>query len=167
MAQSSAEVAYEVALRRLDSQLHRVDVVESKIAVVVGLGGTAMGIFAGFAAVAVEPDERASVTFAAIAGVIVLAVYVVAVFNALRVSAIGEWDEQPNWDDLLDTADAFDLSEVQRWVAGACVDSLKTNEQALRRKASAARWATWLVLTDTIFVAIALIALFVLNAVIS
>ncbi|MCI0856751.1 MAG: hypothetical protein J4N98_08675 [Chloroflexi bacterium] len=124
MAQSSAEVAYEVALRRLDSQLHRVDVVDSKIAVVVGLGGTAIGIFAGFAAVAVEPDERASVIFAAIAGIIVLAVYALAVINALRVYAIGKWDERPNWEDLLKKTND-DLSEVQRWVARACVASLQ------------------------------------------
>ena len=96
MAQSSAEVAYEVALRRLDSQLHRVDVVDSKIAVVVGLGGTAIGIFAGFAAVAVEPDERASVIFAAIAGIIVLAVYELEVIHALRCYAVGTCEERPN-----------------------------------------------------------------------
>ncbi len=165
MAQSSQEVAYEVALRRLDSQFQRIDVVDSKTSTVVGLAGTALGIFAGFTAVVVDPDEPVSVVFAATSGAIILAMYLLAMVNAFRVFEIGEWDERPSWDDLLTNANEQELETMQLWVAEGCVRSLKENEPKLELKTNAVATATRLALIDAILVAMALIGLFIVNAI--
>jgi hypothetical protein len=164
MAQSSHEIAYEVALRRLDSQLHRVDVIDSKIGVVLGLAGTVLGIFAGFVAVVVDTGEPASIAFAGISGFIVLLVYVAAVIYGLLASATGEWDQRPNWDELLKEAQELELEKMHLWVAEGCVLSLKTNEGKLYRKTETASQATRLALMEAILVAVSLFGLLVVNA---
>lgn len=90
MAQGSEEVAYEVALRRLDSQLQRVDIIETKVGLVLGLASTAIGIFAGFVAVVVNPNELASVIFAAVSGAVILIVYLFTMRSGLATFATTE-----------------------------------------------------------------------------
>ena len=164
MAQSSEEVANEVALRRLDSQMQRVDTIDSRIGVVLGLAGTALGIFAGFIAIVVDPDNLASIIFAAVSGAIILIVYLLAMWNGLLVSTKGEWDERPNWDELLLNASKLELPAMHQWIAQGCVMSLQENEAKLQSKTSAAAAATRLALVVAIFVAFALIGLFLVTA---
>ena len=164
MAQNSEEVAYEVALRRLDSQLQRVDIIETKVGLVLGLASTAIGIFAGFVAVVVDPNELASVIFAAVSGAVILIVYLFTMRSGLATFATTEWDQRPNWEELLVSARELDLPTMQLWVAEGCVLSLRQNEPQLRQKTKAAATATRLALIDVILVAVVLISLLIVNA---
>ena len=161
MTQSSEEVAYDVAMRRLESQLQRVDVIENKVGIILGLSATVIGIFAGFIVVVVDPDEPASLVFAAIFGGIILAAYLLTMKSALATLATGDWDDRPNWDELLVSANELDLPVMHLWVAEGCVMSLKENEPKVKQKAEAAALATRLALANAILVAAALIVLFV------
>ena len=82
-------------MRRLDSQLSCVDVIDSKIMTVLGVAGASIGIFAGFLAVVVDTSEAASVIFAFSSGTVILGIYVAAMAFGLRGSAIGKWDQRP------------------------------------------------------------------------
>ena len=164
MPSSSREVAYDVAPRRLDSQLSRVDVIDSKIITVLGIAGASLGIFAGFLAVVVDAGKVASVTFAFASGSVVLGVYVAAMVFGLRGSAIGKWDQRPNWDELIENSASLDLATMHAWVAETCVVSLNENEPQLVRKADDGAWTTRLALLDAILVAFALLGLLVINA---
>lgn len=165
MAQTPHEVAYEVALRRLDVQLQQVDIVDSKVGIGLGLTGTALGIFAGFFAVVVDPDEPASVAFAAASGAIVMGVFLVSVWNGFVAWAIGEWDQRPNWDDLLANIQELSHQEMQLWITEGCILSLKQNEPKLRRKTIAAANVAKFALIDVVLIALSLSGLSVVNAI--
>lgn len=141
------------------------DAIEYKVGIILGLAGTAIGIFAGFVAVVVNPNELASVIFAATSGAIILTVYLLTMRNGLDAFAIAEWDQRPNWEELLVNASELDLPTMQLWVAEGCVLSLEQNDPQLRRKTKAAAAATRLALIDAILVALALIGLIGVNAV--
>ncbi len=164
MAQSSAEVAYEVALRRLDSQFQRIDVIDGKVTGILGLASTMLGIFAGFIAVVVSSEEAASVVFAAGAGSVILASYLLVVWNALGATAIGDWDQRPDWRPLLDSAQELDLATMHLWVAEGCVASLEENEEKLLTKAAKVASGTKWALLQAMLIALALVGLFVIGA---
>lgn len=54
---------------------------------------------------------------------------------------------------------------MQAWVAESCITSLNENEPKMLKKADDAAWTTRLALLDAIFVSLALLGLFVVNAV--
>jgi len=151
-------------MRRLDSQLSRVDAVDSKVGTVLGLAATLTGIFAGFAAVVVDPDKGASVVSAGLLGLVVLAVFLATVREGLAALKLEAWDERPNWDELLRSAEELDLASMHAWVAEGCVLSLKENEPKVAKKAHSATNARRLALLEAGLVGASLITLLVVNA---
>jgi len=164
MPQDPRQVAYEVAMQRLDSQLSRVDAVDNKVGTVLGLAATITGIFAGFAAVVVDPEKSASVAAAGLLGLVVLVVVLATVREGLAALKLEMWDERPNWDELLRSAEELDVGSMHAWVAEGCVLSLKDNEPKVVKKAHRATNARRLALIEAGLVGASLISLLVVNA---
>lgn len=162
MGDTPQAIAYEVALRRLESQMSNIDVIENKAGVVLGLASTLIAIFAG--ALALAADDLASVITAAPFGAVILILYLCIILIGLDSIRTGDWDERPNWDALLENAKELDVVSLEIWVAEGCVLSLHKNHPKVQQKAKGVNRAIQLTVWYSILIAVALFAVFVVNA---
>ena len=163
MGDTPQAIAYEVALRRLDSQMSNVDIIENKAGVVLGLASTLIAIFVG--ALALAADDLTTVAVATPFGVLILVLYVRIMGIGLKAISAGDWDERPSWDHLLDSASELDLESMQLWVARGCILSLQTNAPKVKQKAKGVNRAIELTAWYLALIAAALFAVFVVGAV--
>ena len=162
MGDTPQAIAYEVALRRLDSQMSDIDIMENKAVVVLGLASTLIAIFAG--ALALAADNLTTVAVATPFGVVALVLYLCIMRIGLESIRTGDWDEQPNWDDLLKFANDVDLESLRKWVAEGCVLSLHANLPKIQQKAQAIDQAIELTRWYAIVIVIGLFSVFVVGA---
>jgi len=161
---SAPQVAYEVAMRRLDEQMRQIDAIDNKIGFVLTAASAIIAVFAGFAAVTVKPEHEPSLAVGLAFMVLAGSIFVLAVVSGLQALRFYEWQVQPNWDDLLEYSGRYPEHVLQRWVAEACVASLKANTQLLDRKLSYGGHAMRFLLTEALAAAVGLLALILANA---
>lgn len=162
MGDTPQAIAYEVALRRLDSQLARIEAIENKAAMVLGLASTLIAIFAGASALAA--DDLTSVAVASPFGLAILALYLCIMRIGLTSILTRDWDERPNWDALLESARELDIESLQVWVAEGCVLSLHANEPKIQQKAKDINRAIQLTVRYSVLIAVGLFAVFLVSA---
>ena len=162
---SAPHVAYDVAMRRLDEQMRQIDAIDSKIGFVLTAASAIIAVFAGFAAVTVKPEHEPSLAASLVFMVLAGLMFVLAVVSGLQALRFYEWEVRPNWDDLLEYSGRYPEHVLQRWVAEACVASLKANAQLLDRKLSFGGHAIRFLLAEALAAALGLSALIVANAV--
>ena len=162
MGDTPQAIAYEVALRRLDSQMSDIDIMENKAGVILGLASTLIAIFAGALVLAV--DDLSTVAVASPFGVVTLGLYLYIMRIGLEAIRTGDWDEQPNWDDLLKFANDVDLESLRKWIAEGCVLSLHANLPKIQQKAQAVNRSIQLTRWYTIVIATGLFSVFVVSA---
>jgi len=162
---SAPQVAYDVAMRRLDEQMRQIDAIDSKIGFVLTAASAIIAVFAGFAAVTVKPEHEPSLAVSLAFMVLAGLIFVLAVVSGLQALRFYEWEVRPNWDDLLEYSDRYPDHVLQRWVAEACVASLKANAQLLDRKLSFGGHAMRFLLAEALTAATGLSALIVANTV--
>lgn len=162
---SAPQVAYDVAMRRLDEQMRQIDAIDNKVGYVLAAASAIIAVFAGFAGVTVEPEDTLSLAVGIAFMVLAVSIFVLAMVFGLLALRFYEWQVQPNWDDLMDYSSRYSEDVMQRWVAQACVASLKENTDQLRRKLSFAGHAFRLLLVEALVAALGLLALVVANGV--
>ena len=162
MGDTPQAIAYEVALRRLDSQMSNVDIIENKAGIVLGLTSTLIAIFAG--ALALAADDLTTIAVASPFAVVTLVLYLYIMRIGLESIRTGDWDEQPNWDDLLKAANDVDLESLRKWVAEGCVLSLQANQPKIQQKAQGVNRAIELTVWYAIVIAAGLFSVFVVSA---
>lgn len=159
-----AEVAYDVAMRRLDEQMRQIDAIDNKVGVLIGASSAIAALFAGFAAVAVDVDNAISlwigVTFI---GLVVLAYLPAVVFGVLAYRFYG-WSLRPNWAQLLQFGEQFSEEAMYSWVAFECVTSLTTNVTRIHSKLTYGGWSMRFMIVQTLLAALGLIAVLVSQA---
>jgi len=160
----SAEVAYDVAMRRLDEQMRQIDAIDNKIGVIIGASSAIATLFAGFASVAVQTESRASLWTGVAFMIVVVLLYVPAILFGMLAYRFHEWDLRPNWDQLLSFGTDYSDQIMRSWVADACVLSLKENLGKMSTKLSWAGWATRLLASETLMAAAGLLAIVAANA---
>lgn len=162
MEDTPQAIACEVALRRLDSQMSNIEIIESKAAVILGLSSTLIAIFAG--ALALAADDLTSVAVASPFGVAILLLYLWIMKVGLASIRTGDWDERPNWGALLNSASELDLESMQIWVAEGCVLSLQANDPKLQQKAKDVNQAIQFTGWYSVLIAVGLFSVFVVSA---
>ncbi len=162
MGDTPQAIAYEVALRRLDSQMSNVDIIENKAGIVLGLTSTLIAIFVG--ALALAADDLTTVAVASPFSVAILLLYVCIMRIGLKAISTGDWDERPSWDHLLDSASELDLESMQIWVARVCILSLQINAPKVKQKAEGVNQAIHLTGWYSILIAVGLFSVFVVGA---
>lgn len=161
---SAPQVAYDVSMRRFDEQMRQIDAIDNKIGFVLTAASAIIAIFAGFAAVTVRPEHETSLAVSLAFMVLAGLMFVVTVISGLQALRFYEWEIRPNWDDLLEYSAQYSEPVIQRWVAEACVASLKTNAQLLEKKLSYGGRAIGFLLAEAMASAVGLSALIVANA---
>ena len=143
--------------------MRQIDAIDNKISVMLAAASAIMALFAGFVAVTVTPGDTASlvlgVVFIALTGVF----YVPGTIAGILAYRFYRWDLRPNWDDLLEYSASYPEPVMKRWVAEACVISLKENVTPIDRKLERAGWQMRLVAAQTAVASLGLLALVVAN----
>jgi hypothetical protein len=160
----SAEVAYDVAMRRLDEQMRQIDAIDNKIAVIVGASSAVATLFAGFVSVAAETESTLSLWMGIVFIALAVCFYVPAILFGMRAYGFYEWEIRPNWDDLLLFAVDYPDQVMRSWVAGACVASLKENSSRISSKLEYAGRSTWFLVCETLAAAGGVLAMLAANA---
>jgi len=160
-----AEVAYDVAMRRLDEQMRQIDAIDNKIGVVVGASSAIATLFAGFASVAVRTESSDSLWVGVAFITVVTLLYVPTVLFGMFGYLVHEWDVRPNWDQLLSFSKDYSDQVMRSWVAQACVASLKGNSRGISAKLTRFGWSTRLLACETLMAAAGLLAIVSANAV--
>jgi hypothetical protein len=161
----SAEVAYDVAMRRIDEQMRQVDALDNRIGVIIGTSSALAALFAGFASVAVQTESRGSLW----TGVAFITLVVLSYVLAVSVASVGlimhrEWDVRPNWDELLSFGRDYSDQVMRSWVADACVLSLKENLGRIRIKLALFGWSIRFLICEAVVAAAGLVAIVAANA---
>jgi len=161
----SPNVAYDVAMLRLEEQMRQIDAIDNKISVMLAAASAIMALFAGFLAVVIRAEDTASlavgVVFIALTGLF----YVPGTIAGILAYRFYRWDLRPNWDDLLDYSASYPEPVMRRWVAEACVVSLKGNVTPIDRKLERAGWQMRLLAAQTVAASSGLLALIIANGV--
>lgn len=163
----SSDVAYDVAMRRLDEQMRQIDAIDAKIGALMTAVSAVMALFAGFAAVAVNSEEPVSVLVAGIFVAMVGVLYIGAMISGVRAYRFHEWQLGPNWDDLITYSKEYVSEAMRSWVAYACVSSLKNNKPVIGKKLDQAGWAIRFLAGQTFIASLGLLAIIITNAAIS
>lgn len=163
----SAEVAYDVAMRRLDEQMRQIDAIDNKIAVIVGASSAVATLFTGFMAVAVRTDSSGSLWTGIAFIALVVCFYVAAITFGMRAYQFYEWDLRPDWDALLLFAETYPDEVMRSWVADACVTSLKENSSRISSKLAHAGRSTEFLVCETVAAAAGLLAIVAANGAVS
>ena len=160
----SAEVAYDVAMRRIDEQMRQVDALDNRIGVIIGTSSALAALFAGFASVAVQTESGGSLW----TGVAFITLVVVSYVLAVSVASVGlwrgEWDVRPNWDELLSFGRDYSDQVMRSWVAHACVLSLKENSGRIATKLALFGWSIRFLICEALVAAAGLLAIVAANA---
>lgn len=159
----SADVAYDVAMRRLDEQMRQIDAIDNKIGVIVGASSAIATLFAGFASVAVQTESRESLWTGVAFMALVVLLYVPAVAFGMRAYRFYEWDLRPNWDDLLLFAKDYSDQVMRSWVADGCIASMKENSERISSKLAHAGRSTRFLVYETLAAAGGLLAILAAN----
>ena len=159
----SPQVAYEVAMRRLDEQMRQIDAIDNKVGAIMGACSAVATLFTGFASVAVQTDETGSLLTGIAFIALVIAFYLPAILFGMRAYGFYEWDLRPNWDDLLLFAKEYSDEVMQSWVAQGCVASLKGNSKAISSKLAYAGRSTLFLICETLAAAGGLLAVLAAN----
>lgn len=158
------DVAYDVAMRRLDEQMRQIDAIDNKVGAIIAASSAIAALFAGFAAVAVHVDSRASLwTGVAFIGLVVLAYLPAVVFGVLAFRFY-EWSLRPNWEQLLEFGERFSEKGMRSWVARECVTSLATNVAKIRSKLTYGGWSMRFLIVETLLAAAGLLSVLVSQA---
>lgn len=156
MAMKSPHIFYEIAANRLDTQWTQIEAVDRKIATYFAFASAILAIFAAvfqFAKPAQWP------LFAFILSGVAVAIYIALVVFALRAYRFMRWSYRPDLQTFKQYCLTYDEAIVKQWVADECIRSIKTNEDRIAIKTSAARKVIWLLAAETIIVAMTLLLL--------
>lgn len=160
----SAEVAYDVAMRRLDEQMRQIDAIDNRFGVVIGTSSALATLFAAFASVAVQTESRGSLW----TGVSFMALVALSYLLGVSVASVGlwrhQWDLRPNWDQLLSFGRDYSDQVMRSWVADACVLSLKENLGGVRIKLALFGWSVRFLICEALVAAAGLLAIVAANA---
>ncbi len=103
----AADVAYDVAMRRLDEQMRQIDAIDNKITFFMTISTTIVGLFAGFAAITVDTNEAGSYVTGIAFIVIVAVMYVFVMISGFwGASAFYKWDLGPTGTSYLQIVNA-------------------------------------------------------------
>lgn len=162
----SAEVAYDVAMRRLDEQMRQIDAIDNRVGVIIGASSAVATLFAGFASVAVQTESRGSLWTGVAFITLVALFYLLAVLFALVGVGLWrrEWDLRPNWDQLLSFGRDYSDRAMRSWVAHACVLSLKENSGGIGSKLALYGWSMRFLICEALVAAAGLLAIVAANA---
>ena len=158
------EVAYDVAMRRLDEQMRQVDAIDNKVGAVIAASSAIAALFAGFAAVAVDVERPVSLwTAVAFTGLVIVA-YLPAMVFAVLAFRFWEWSLRPNWGQLLEFGEGYSEEAMRSWVAHECVTSLTTNATKIASKLGYGGWSMRFLVVETVLAAAGLLSVLVSQA---
>jgi hypothetical protein len=159
------QVAYDVAMRRLDAQMQQIDAIDSKVRLVIGAASGVITLFAGFAAVTIKAEIQACVIVGLVFMFLVILGYIPAIVLGVLAYRFREWERRPNWEALNQYIHEYSEDTMRIWVAEGCIESLKSNEPKIKHKVSQAEWAMRFLGAETLFSATGLLAIVITNAV--
>jgi len=163
----AAEVAYDVAMRRLDEQMRQIDALDNKITLVIGTASAVAALFAGFAASTIHTDETASVVTGVLALLTVGLMFAPSATMGFRAYWFYEWSVRPGWDQLIEFSRNNSNGLVKSWVAVNCIASLETNTAQIQRKLGRAGLAVLFLMLEGAAAVLGMLAILVVNGVIS
>lgn len=149
-ALSAAETYYDVAMRRLESEMVRIDALDRKAALVLATAVALLPLF-GVILTSTARPPRAAIVFYALA---VLA-YLVMVGCAIASTRIGHWSGRPDLTTLALHARTNNAETVRWWVATECMKSVEANRPKLRAKALQIDYTFALLLVVALLLALA------------
>jgi len=129
-----ADVAYDVAVRRLEEQMRQIDHIDTKVTVVLTTASAAAAIFATVSIAALKTASNAPLVIGVLATVAVGGIYLVLAHFALRAYRLYEWDLRPNWRQLIENSQVAPNGLMRSWVAANCVASLEANQSNVDKK---------------------------------
>lgn len=157
------QVAYDVAMRRLEEQMRQIDAIDNKIGLIIGAASAVIAIFAGFAATTIENDRSVSLAVGGVFIALAIVSYLPAIGLGLLAYRFEKWDLRPNWSYLLEYARGYSEDSMRFWVAEGCVLSLDENSKTLQRKLDRAGWAAVFLATEATVSALGLLAIVLAN----
>lgn len=136
-ASTGADVFYDVAMRRLDEQVSRVDTFASKGATALSVGSTVLPVTFGLLQLQDGTLPWCALLFLKLAGVAFLAV---AILCSWALSPV-DLSVRPTLADLDSHSWQNADDHTRRWVAQQCAASVAANAPTLGRRAEVVRWA--------------------------
>ena len=121
---------YDTAMRRLDEQLARIDVIERKAIAIFTFGSAILPI-----TIALLNTGRTFSAWQSTALFIALALLGAMALCAALVLFTQTLDFAPDPEELLEKAETFAEDELRTWIGEACVDSILENEPKIARMA--------------------------------
>ena len=160
-SQSSPEVFYDVAMKRLDAQMDRIEAVDRKVSSIIGFASVIIAVFT--AALKLGGPGGLSLYAIVLLG-LAGAVYIALIFFSVRAYKFMKWDFRPNLETLHDYCTKYGDSTMRYWVARDCILSYKENEGKLSSKTSDARIAMYLLSAETTLLVLAVFLVLVHSA---
>jgi len=149
----AADIFYDVAMRRLDEQIERNDAYGAKVTAALSVGTTVLPITFGL----LEFQDRGVPTLG-----LALLTQAVAVYGLLMVCALNALvpttlDYRPDLGELAKHSIDLSDTDTKRWVAKACVTSIKDNEGKLTRQFGLVKAALILLALETALLSVAVL----------
>ncbi len=135
------ELFYDLALRRLDDQMNRVDVLDDKAAKLFPIATGALPIFSAVLALFGRQPSLPGLTIVLLG--LSLVSYFIMLFFLYRSIQVGDlWDFRPHMRTLQAYYQAGnDEDTLRQWVANECLLSLEFNAPKIAKKAQNVFWA--------------------------
>lgn len=156
MAMKSPHIFYEIATNRLDAQLTQIEAIDRKVATFLGF---ASAILAVFAAVFRFVELAQGPLYVLILSYTTVAIYIALVIFALRAYGFMRWSYRPHLETLKQHCLTYDEAIMKQWVAAECIRSIKTNEDRIAAKTSAAQKVIRLLVAETTVVSVTVLLL--------
>jgi len=151
--QSSPKVFYEVALKKLDEQMSRIEAVDRKVSSIIGFASIIIAVLTS----ALKLSEPEKLSFCVITLLFLSClVYIFLIFFSIRAYRFLTWDMRPNLEKLQEYSLTYNDLAMRYWVARECVTSYRINENNLSAKTSDARKAMYLLVIETILLVVAM-----------
>jgi hypothetical protein len=150
---TSADIFYDVAIRRLDEQIDRNDAYGSKVTAAISVGTTVLPITYGLTQLQGQwqPIEQPAPLLLLLAG----AAYILLMCVSFAVLVPATLDYRPSLSQLDAHSKVSSETVTKRWVARECVKSIGDNERILGRKGTLVTAALVLLALETVLLSVA------------
>ena len=159
--QTSIDILYQMAIDRLNAQIHRIDGIDSKIGITFGLTNAITATLVAFMAFATNPSEPFSKLVLSFLILTILS-YVITLAILFFAYHHGMWSFRPEMKTLQDICinpKYHDYSPIiKEWVADECIDSISYNRDRIIKKAKLADKALITLSAQVLFLVISFIS---------
>lgn len=145
------KVYYDVAMNRLEQQLHQIDALDHKFANAFAFSSAVLAGLTAILAIRGEDLEWYSLVLFGLGA----AAYMVAVCFAIQAYITKPWSLRPDLETLMSHCGNYDNASMRFWVGDECLRSAKDNEARIQGKLKAGRIAFHAIPFEALFLAAA------------